>query len=55
MNEAKGARKLLEDLPRLWEEANPSELRNLLLPMLDAVYMDTLEERPIVAVTHKPA
>ena len=31
---------LLESLPILWEEANLTERRKLLLTMLDAVYVD---------------
>ena len=34
------AGKLLGNLPQLWEEANLSERRNLLLTMLDAVYVE---------------
>ena len=39
----KEAGKLLENLPTLWEEANLSERRNILLSILDAVYVDTVE------------
>ena len=49
------AGKLLENLPFLWEQANLGERRRLLLSMLDAVYVDTIEERSVVAVTPKPA
>ena len=52
---AKEAGKLLEDLPSLWDEANQSERRKLLLTMLDAVYVDTVEEKAIVAIRPKPA
>ena len=52
---AKEAGKLLEDLPSLWDEANLSERRQLLLTMLDAVYVDTVEEKSIVAIRPKPA
>ena len=52
---AKEAGKLLEDLPPLWEEANLAERRKLLLTMLDAVYVDTVEEKSIVAIRPKPA
>ncbi|MCH7553238.1 MAG: hypothetical protein IIC82_04490 [Chloroflexi bacterium] len=37
----KEAAKLLQDLPRLWAEANVDERRKLLMAMLDAVYVDT--------------
>ena len=52
---AKEAGKLLEDLPQLWEGANLAERRKLLLTMLDAVYVDTVEEKAIVAIRPKPA
>jgi len=46
------AGKLLEDLPVLWEEA---ERRKLLMAMLEAVYVDTVEEKAVVAIRPKPA
>ena len=49
------AGKLLEDLPVLWEEANLSERRRLLMAMLEAVYVDTVEEKSVVAIRPKPA
>ena len=52
---AKEAGKLLEQLPALWEEADLSERRQLLTAMLEAVYVDTVEERAIVALKPKPA
>ena len=51
----KEAGKLLEDLPTLWEQANLGERMKLLLTMLDAVYVDTVEEKSIVAIRPKPA
>ena len=42
---AREAGKILEDLPLLWEQADLTERRKLLVNMLDAVYVDTLEER----------
>ena len=51
---AKEAGKLLEDLPRLWEEANLAEQMELLLAVLDGVYVDTLEEKSVVAMRPKP-
>ena len=52
---AKEAGELLERLPSLWEEANLSERRKLLLSMLDAVYIDTADEKAVVAIRPKPA
>ena len=49
------AGKLLEDLPALWEKADLGERRRILLTMLDAVYVDTVEERSIVAIRPRPA
>ncbi len=51
----KQAGTLLENLPALWEEANLTERRKLLLAMLDAVYVDTVEENALVAIRPKPA
>ncbi|MBI2869128.1 MAG: hypothetical protein HYX96_04805 [Chloroflexi bacterium] len=42
------------DLRRLWQEANLTEQRKLLLTMLDAVYMDTKKTRSVVAIKPKP-
>ena len=39
----------------LWQEADLEERRKLLIAMLDAVYVDTKEEKRIVAVEPKPA
>ena len=55
IDSAKEAGKLLESLPALWDQANPGERRSLLLTMLDAVYVDTVEEKAIVAIRPKPA
>ena len=44
------AGKLLENLPVLWEEADLAERRKLLMAMLDAVYVDTVEEKSVVAI-----
>ncbi len=52
---AKEAGRLLEELPTLWEEADLGERRKLLTAMLDAVYVDPVEERAIVALKPKPA
>ena len=52
---AKEAGMLLENLPVLWGAATLTERRKLLLTMLDAVYVDTVEEKAIVAIRPKPA
>ena len=49
------AGKLLEDLPRLWKKADLSERRRILMTMLDAVYVDTFEEKRIVVIRPKAA
>ena len=49
------AGKLLEDLPVLWKKADLGERRQILMTMLDAVYVDTVEEERIVAIRPKPA
>jgi len=55
IDSAKEAGKLLEKLPAIWEGANMAERRKLLLTLLDAVYVDTVEEKAIVAIRPKPA
>ena len=52
---AQEAGQLLEDLYSLWGQANFGERRRLLLTMLDAIYVDTIEEKCIVAIRPKPA
>ena len=47
--------KLLEDLPRLWKKADLTEQRCILMTMLEAVYVDAVDERRIVAIRPKPA
>ncbi len=44
---------LLERLPALWREADLDERRRLLLNMLEAVYVDTQEEKRVVAIKPK--
>ena len=44
-----------EDLPVLWEEADLAERSKLLMAMLNAVYVDTLDEKSVVAIRPKPA
>ncbi len=55
IDSAKEAEKLLENLPAIWGGANMAERRKLLLTMLDAVYVDTVEQRVIVAIHRKAA
>ena len=53
---AKEAGELLEDLPSLWEAATLAEHRgSCCLTMLDTVYVDTIDEKAIVAIRRKPA
>ena len=47
--------KLLQDLPRLWDQATVAEQRDLLLAMMDAVYVDHKEANAVVAIQPKPA
>ena len=49
------AGKLLRNLPALWEQADPGDRRRILLTMLNAVYVDTVEEKSIVTIRPKPA
>jgi hypothetical protein len=49
------AGKLLENIPDLWEEADLTEKRKLLMAMLNAVYVDTVEVKSVVAIRPKPA
>ncbi|MFQ6029037.1 MAG: recombinase family protein [Dehalococcoidia bacterium] len=52
---AQEAGKLLETLPQLWEEADLGERRQILMTMLEAVYVETVDERSVVALQPKPA
>ena len=52
---AEEAGRLLSDLPALWREANLEERRELLVGMLDAVYVETKEFKQVVAIQPKPA
>ncbi len=54
IDSAKEAGNLLESLPDLWDHANLGERRSLLLTMLEAVYVDTVEGKAIVAIQPKP-
>src|SRR5918996_431661 len=52
---AEEAGKLIQQLTDLWAGATLGERRQLLLTMLDGVYVDSKEERRIVALKPKPA
>jgi site-specific DNA recombinase len=52
---AEEAGKLIQQLPDLWAGATLGERRQLLLTMLNGVYVDSKEERRIVALKPKPA
>jgi site-specific DNA recombinase len=45
----------MQRLPELWEGANLGELRQLLMTMLEGVYVDANEEKRMVALKPKPA
>ena len=49
------AGRLLESLPSLWAKANLTERRKILMTMIDAVYVDSKEEKRIVGIKPKPA
>ena len=49
------AGKLLSDLPHLWNEADIVERRKILTTMLDAVYVDNVDEERVVAIRPKSA
>jgi hypothetical protein len=55
VNAAEEAGNLMERLPELWEGANLGERRQLLMTMLEGVYVDAKEEKRIVALKPKPA
>ncbi|HAC20326.1 MAG TPA: hypothetical protein DCF78_17315, partial [Dehalococcoidia bacterium] len=46
---------MVENLPQLWGKANLGQRREMLVTMLDAVYVDTVDEKRIVATRPKPA
>ena len=52
---AEEAGKLIQRLPRLWGKATLGEQRQLLLTMLDGVYVDAKQDRAIGAPKPKPA
>jgi site-specific DNA recombinase len=52
---AQQAGNLIQQLPQLWEGATMGEQRQILLTMLDGVYVDAKEEKRIVALKPKPA
>ena len=45
----------MENLLVLWAEADLAEGRNLLMVMLDEVYVGTVDEKAIVTIRPKPA
>jgi hypothetical protein len=49
------AGRLIEQLPDLWHNSGMTERRELLLLMLDAVFVDTIAEKAVVAIRPKPA
>jgi site-specific DNA recombinase len=51
---AKEAGELIYHLPALWQAANFSERRRLIISMLDAVYVDAKQIKSIVAIRPKP-
>jgi len=53
-NAAAEAGRLIQNLPKLWAQANLEERRKLLLTMMDAVYVDAKQEKRIVAIKPKP-
>ena len=52
---AKEAGRLLADMPRLWAGATLQERHQLLMTILDAVYIDLKGQKSIVSVKAKPA
>ena len=52
---AQEAGKLLENLPTLWGQAELGERWRILQTMLDAVYVETVQDNRIVAIKPKPA
>ncbi len=53
-NAAEEAGKLIRGLPDLWNKANLTERRKLLISMLDAVYFEAKKTKSIVAIRPKP-
>ncbi len=52
---ATAAGELVENLPALWERADLSQRRKILMTMLDGVNGDTVQNKAIVALRPKPA
>lgn len=52
---AEEAGNLIQQLPELWAGGSLGERRQLLLTMLDAIYVDSKEDRAIVVLKPKPA
>ncbi|MFC1860165.1 hypothetical protein ACFLYC_01140 [Chloroflexota bacterium] len=53
-NATEEAGNMIMNLPRLWAKANQEERRQLLLTMLDAVYVDAKNSKSIIAIRPKP-
>jgi hypothetical protein len=53
-NAAKEAGELITKLPKLWLEANTGERRQIIVSMLDGVYIDAKWTKSIVAIKPKP-
>ncbi|MDD5703337.1 MAG: hypothetical protein PHU23_14980 [Dehalococcoidales bacterium] len=54
VNAAQEAGKLIYNLPNLWEQADTLQRRKIVQSMLDAVYIETMQYKTIVAITPKP-
>ena len=55
VDSAEAAGKMLESLPQLWSKADMGQRREMLVTMLDAVYVECREEKRVVAIRAKPA
>ena len=54
VNAAKEAGELIHNLPKLWKEANSTERKNIIVTILDAVYVDAKKSKSIIAIKPKP-
>jgi site-specific DNA recombinase len=54
INSAREAGELIYNLPKLWNAADLSQKRKLVLSMLDAVYIEPKQTKSIVAIKPKP-
>jgi site-specific DNA recombinase len=55
VNATREAGELISNLPGLWQQANLTERRKIILSMLDAVYIDPKQTKSVVAIKPKPA